>query len=145
MRALPLNSTLVVLTILLVWSLVRAARFGMLGAHTAWELLPRILSQRAVLAVLLLGACVNVAFSGLAGYINPRDYVQDVVAAHQFLKHATMYPADLQQMGIVELSAPIMGREQLRRLPVVRHDLDRRAPAWPLSTARPESWRLWAN
>jgi len=101
--------------------------------------------QRAIQAVLLLCACVNVTFSALAGYINPRDYVQDVVAAHQFLKHATMYPADLQQMGIVELSAPIMGREQLRRLPVVRHDLDRRAPAWPLSTARPESWRLWAN
>jgi len=95
----------------------------MLGAQATWELLPRILSRRAVLAVLLLGACANVAFSGLAGYINPRDYLQDVVAARQFLKHATMYPPDLPQRGIVELSAPIIGREELQRLPVVRHDL----------------------
>jgi hypothetical protein len=123
MRALPLNSTLIVFAILLVWSLARAARFGAGGAQTTWELLGRILSQRAVLAFLLLGACVNVAFSALAGYINPRDYVQDVVAAHQFLKHQTMYPRDLPEMGIVELSAPITGREELQRLPVIRHDL----------------------
>jgi hypothetical protein len=96
----------------------------MLGAQATGDLLARILSQRAVLAVLLLGACVNVAFSGLAGYINPRDYLQDVVAARQFLKHATMYPPDLPRMGIVELSAPIVGREELQRLPVIRHDLD---------------------
>jgi hypothetical protein len=50
--------------------------------------------------------------------------VQDVVAAHQFLKHRTMYPRELPQMGIVELSAPIVGRQELQRLPVVRRDLD---------------------
>ncbi len=93
------------------------------GAQATWELLGRILSQRAMLAFLLLGACVNVAFSALAGYVNPRDYLQDVVAARQFLKHATMYPRDLPHMGIVELSAPITGREELQRLPVIRHDL----------------------
>ena len=54
-----------------------------------------IVSQRATLAFLLLGACVNVSFSALAGYINPKDYLADVVAAHQFLKHAIMYPYDL--------------------------------------------------
>jgi len=96
----------------------------MRGAQATWELLGRLLSQRAMLAVLLLGACVNIAFSALAGYINPRDYVQDVVAAHQFLKHATMYPRDLPEMGIVELSAPIIGRKEMQRLPVIRHDLD---------------------
>ncbi|HEY9140534.1 MAG: hypothetical protein WB579_02770 [Bryobacteraceae bacterium] len=77
MRALPLNSTLVVLAILLAWSLARAARFGRGGAQATWELLGRILSQRAMMTILLLGACFNVAFSALAGYINPRDYVQD--------------------------------------------------------------------
>jgi hypothetical protein len=123
MRALPLNSTLIVFAILLAWSLARATRFGVRGAQATWELLGRILSQRAMLAFLLLGACANIAFSALAGYINPRDYVQDVIAAHQFLKHATMYPRDLPQMGIVELSAPITGREVLQRLPVIRHDL----------------------
>src|ERR1039458_10038029 len=120
MRAVPLNSTLIVLAIMLVWSLARAARFGMCGAQATWELLARILSERAMLALLLLGACAKIGFSALAGYINPRDYVQDVVAAHQFLKHATLYPSDLPQMGIVELAAPIAGREVLQRLPVIR-------------------------
>jgi hypothetical protein len=124
MRAVPLNSTLIVLAIMLVWSLARAARFGMCGAQATWELLARILSERAMLAFLLLGACANIGFSALAGYINPRDYVQDVVAAHQFLKHATLYPSDLPQMGIVELAAPIAGREVLQRLPVIRRDLN---------------------
>jgi general stress protein CsbA len=124
MRALPLNSTLIVFAILLVWSLIRAAGFGSRGAQATWELLGRALSHRAVLPFLVLGACANVSFSALAGYINPRDYVQDVVAAHQFLKHATMYPPDLPRMGIVELSAPIRGREELRRLPVIRRELN---------------------
>jgi hypothetical protein len=35
-----------------------------------------------------------------------------------------MYPRELPQMGIVELSAPIVGRAALQRVPVVRRDLD---------------------
>lgn len=124
MRALPLNPTLVVFAILLVWSLIRAVRFGSRGAQTTWGVLGRILSHRTVLPFLLLGACANVFFSALAGYINPRDYVQDVVAARQFLKHATMYPRDLPRMGTVELSAPITGREELQRLPIIRGELN---------------------
>lgn len=93
------------------------------GRAATWEFPARILCRRAVLALLLLGACVNLAFSLLAGYINPRDYVQDVIAAHQFLKHATMYPRDLPRLGIVELSAPVAGRQELERLPIVRREL----------------------
>jgi hypothetical protein len=124
MRALPLNATLLVLGVMLVWSLVRAARFGTRGAQATGELFRRILSQRITLAFLLLGCCINVSFSALSGYINPRDFVQDVVAAHQFLKHATMYPRDLPQMGVVELSAPIKGREELQKLPVIRNEFN---------------------
>jgi len=137
MRALPINSTLIVFAILLVWSLARAARFGMGGAQATWGFLGRILSQPAMLAVLLLGASFNVAFSALAGYINPRDYVQDVVAARQFLKHETMYPRDLPQMGIVELAAPIAGREALQRLPVIRHELSTLMEAPATANAHP--------
>jgi hypothetical protein len=121
MRALPLNSTLIALVVLLVWSFARAAGSG---APATWELVGRILSRRVVLAFLLLGACFNLGFSALAGYINPRDYLQDVVAARQFLKHETMYPDDVPQLGIVELAAPIAGRDLLRRVPLVRHDLE---------------------
>jgi hypothetical protein len=117
MRALPLNSTLLVLATMLVWSLVR-------GRQATWERVERILSKRAMLAFLLLGAIANIGFSVLAGYINPRDFVQDVVAARQFLKHATLYPADLPELGVIELSAPIAGREELARLPAVRNDLN---------------------
>jgi hypothetical protein len=124
MRALPLNATFWVLTMLLVWSLVRAARFGVRGAQATWTLFGRILTQRAMLVFLVLGACVNVVFSALAGYINPRDYLADVVAARQFLKHESMYSSDVPQMGIAELATPIWGREELQRLPVIRGELN---------------------
>lgn len=137
MTALPPNSALIVFALLLVWSLARAAKFGMGGEQATWDLLTRILSQRVMLAFLLLGVCVNVAFSALAGYINPQDYVQDVVAAHQFLKHETMYPPDLPQMGIVELSAPIIGREELRRLPVIRGELNTLTDPYVVANAHP--------
>ncbi|MGA3188153.1 MAG: glycosyltransferase family 87 protein [Bryobacteraceae bacterium] len=113
MRALPLNSTFFVLVLMLVWSLVR-------GGQSVWE----FLSRPAIVAIVLLGTVVTVTFSALAGYINPRDYVQDVVAARQFLKHSTLYPAEMAQMGVVELSAPIAGREELERLPGIRNEFN---------------------
>ncbi len=137
MRALPLNSTLIVLAILLAWSLARAARFGVPGAPATWEALGRALSHRAVLAFLLLGACASVSFSTLSGYINPRDYVQDVVAAHQFLKHASMYPRDVPRMGTVELAAPITGRDELQHLPVIRAEFNTLADPPATANAHP--------
>lgn len=125
MRAvLAIGPTLALFAILLLWSLFRLARFGMPGARDTWELLGQLLGNRALLAFLFLTAGANVSFSALAGYINPRDYVQDVIAARQFLKHAALYPGDAPQMGIVELSAPIRGRSVLEKLPVVRGDLN---------------------
>ncbi len=120
---LAIGPTLGLFAILLVWSLIRLAGFGMPGARSTWELLGQLLSSRFMVAFLLLAACASVFFSALAGYINPRDYVQDVVAAHQFLKHQTMYPGDVPQRGIIELSAPIRGREELQQLPVIRGEL----------------------
>src|SRR5580658_1048139 len=111
-------------TVLLVWSLTLWARFGVSGARGAWERLARLPSSRSIMVFLVISACANVSFSALAGYINPRDYVQDVVAARQFLRHATMYPDDAPQMGVIELSAPVKGRSELQRLPVIRHELD---------------------
>lgn len=120
---------------MLVFSLVRAAVCGIGGARVTWKVIRQALSHWAVLAFILFGASVNVLFSGLAGYINPRDYLADVVAAHQFLKHETMYPRDLPQMGVVELAVPIKGRKELERVPVIRNDLstltDPPAPANP--------------
>lgn len=124
LRALPISPTLLFLAAMLVWSLVRAARFGSPGAPETSRLLGQILGHRATLAFLVLAACANLSFSILAGYINPRDYVQDAVAARQFLRHASMYPSDLPQMGIVELSAPIRGRATLEQLPLIRDELN---------------------
>jgi hypothetical protein len=94
MRALPLNSTFLVLVFLFIWSLSRT--------RSIWQLL----SSRTLLAFILFGASVNIAYSSLSGYINPRDFVQDVVAAHQFLDHKTLYPADLATLGVGELAEP---------------------------------------
>jgi len=136
MRALPPNLTLVSVAVMLAWALVRAARFGVRGAPSAGDLPRRILSRRAM-PVFLAGACANIAFSALTGYINPRDYVQDVVAARQFLRHETMYPQDLPRMGTAELSAAIPGREVLRRLPIVHDELNSLTEAPAPANAHP--------
>jgi Glycosyltransferase family 87 len=112
MRALITSPALVVLAILLVWSLTSLARIN------------RFLSRRAILVFLVFGACANVFVAALAGYINPMDYVQEVVAAHQFLKHETMYPGNLPELGVAELSAPLPGREALRKLAIFQGELD---------------------
>jgi hypothetical protein len=121
MRALPLNGTLLVLAAMLVWSLVRTMRSD---SGKTWTLAGRYLSHPVVLAILVVGVCANLGFSILAGYINPRDYVQDAVAAEQFLKHQTLYPADLPQMGVRELATPLRGESALRRLPLIRNELN---------------------
>lgn len=121
---LAIGPILALFAILLIWSLFRLVRFGVSGTQGTWELLGRLLSSRALLVFLLLAACANVAFSALAGYINPRDYVQDVIGAHQFLKHAILYPSDAPQMGVVELAAPIRGQAELEKLPIVRRELN---------------------
>jgi hypothetical protein len=110
MRALITSPALVVLAIFLVWSVTNRTQ-------------GRFLPNRAILTYLIFGACANVFVAALAGYINPMDYVQDVVAAHQFLKHETMYPDNLPQMGSDELSAPMPGREQLRKLSIFQGEL----------------------
>jgi hypothetical protein len=111
MRALPLNSTFLVLVFLFIWSLSRT--------RSIWQLL----SSRTLLAFILFGASVNIAYSSLSGYINPRDFVQDVVAAHQFLDHKTLYPSDLATLGVGELAEPLRGRAILERLPGIRSEL----------------------
>lgn len=117
MRALITSPALVVLAILLVWSVANRAQMNRESAG-------RFLSRRAILAFLVFGACANVFVAALAGYINPMDYVQDVVAAHQFLKHETMYPRNLPEMGFAELSAPLPGREALRKLSIFQGELN---------------------
>jgi hypothetical protein len=121
MRALPLNGTLLVLAAMLVWSLVRTMRPD---SGKTWTLAGRYVSHPVVLAILLLGVCANLGFSILTGYINPRDNLQDIIAAEQFLKHQTMYPADMAQRGVGELATPIRGEALLRRTPVIRNELN---------------------
>jgi hypothetical protein len=116
MRALITSPALVVLGILLVWSVTNRTQANC-------ELAGRFLSHRAILTYLIFGACANLFVAALAGYINPMDYVQDVVAARQFLKHETMYPDNLPQMGFAELSAPMPGREELRKLSIFQGEL----------------------
>lgn len=132
MRTLVTSPTLVVLAMLLVW-LVWTARTGRTHAQSTWDLAWQFVCRRAILAYLIAGACANMCVSALSGYINPRDYLQDVIAARQFLQHSNMYPDNLPQLGVAELSVPIRGRGALQRLPLVRGELktmtDSPAPA----------------
>jgi len=116
MRALITSPALVVLAIFLVWCVMNRTRMN-------WDGAGRFLSHRAIVAYLIFGACANMFVAALAGYINPMDYVQDVVAARQFLKHETMYPANLPRLGFAELSAPMPGREALRKLSIFQGEL----------------------
>ena len=119
--ALLINSTFWVIAAALLWSLSRI-RCSNKGSGDNWNIPLKILSDRRIAFYLLLGACLNISFAILTGYINPRDYVQDDIAARQFINHATMYPKDLPQTGIEELSQPIAGSEMLKRLPGIRKE-----------------------
>ena len=120
MPALLINTTFHTLLVALFWFLLRF-RFQTRATKPAnpWRSLSLALSARPVVAVLMTGAAVNLAFAVLAGYINPRDYVQDVVAARQFFRHETLYPVNLPQLGIAELRAPVPDQQTLQRIPLM--------------------------
>ena len=89
-------------------------------ADTLWSRLWDILADRRLLLILLLADLANVSYRVVSGYINPTDYVQDVVASRQFLLRETMYPADFRVRGVAEVAAPMPGREWIEPIPVFR-------------------------
>lgn len=86
-------------------------RPGALGGQVA-----RLLRDRRLAAILLTGAFVNLSLRLAAGYINPRDFLQDAVAAQQLLAGKTLYPPDLQQLATAETAAPFPGEAALRKV-----------------------------
>lgn len=96
MRPLLLSTTfLILLALCLVFLWGKLARRNSFAPANGWDQLWKLLADRRLIAFLVLGAGFNVSLRLVTGYINPRDYVQDAVAARQFLRHESLYPADL--------------------------------------------------
>jgi len=64
------------------------------GAITSWP----------VITLLFLGSFLNCAFRIYAGSLNPGDFMQDIVAARQFLTHESMYPRHIGALVAQELA-----------------------------------------
>lgn len=119
MRPLLLNVTFFVAA---GFTLLLAARLLLPpqpGPGTLGDLVSRLLRDRRLAVLLLAGAFVNLSLRLTAGYINPRDFLQDTVAAHQLLAGKTLYPPDLQQLATAETAAPFLGEAALRKVPLL--------------------------
>lgn len=95
MRPLVLSTTF--------WVLLAVALFGMIvtarGGHFTLRRVVELLERRSIILLLLLGGAVNLTLRVTAGYINPRDFVQDYVAASEFMAGRSLYPEDLPAIG----------------------------------------------
>lgn len=59
---------------------------------------PQILTWRISLAVILVGTLLNLAGGIYKGYISPRDLMQDIVSAQQYLAGRSLYPNHMNQL-----------------------------------------------
>jgi hypothetical protein len=54
-------------------------------------------ASRTLLALLALGTLLNLGFAVYKGYAIPRDHMQDMVSAQEFLAGRSLYPEDMSQ------------------------------------------------
>ena len=138
MRPLLLSTTfLILLTLCLVFLWGSLSRRNSFALANGWDQLWCLLADRRLIAFLLLGASFNVSLRLVTGYINPRDYVQDAVAARQFLRHESLYPADMPAMGAAVVAAPMAGRQWLESNPILRPEFDMLAITAPANAHPP--------
>lgn len=122
MRPLLLSTTFWLLLALTLYAIAVAFRRGALPLGAAL----RVVERRAVVAFLLLGGVVNLVLRLVAGYINPRDFVQDYVAATEFMAGRSMYPQDFAAIGAsVVAEEPFPGRAWLESVPIFRGEFAR--------------------
>jgi hypothetical protein len=92
MPPLLLNPTLWVLVLALAlasWRSVAAGRAGNWAAQLA-----AVLSTTPMLAALVLATMLQLGWALYLGYEAPRDVMQDIVSAREYLDGRSMYPAD---------------------------------------------------
>lgn len=129
MRPLLLSTSFWLLLGLVLYGLARGVR----GERLSLTQVLRLCEQRSVVVFLLVGGAVNLALRLTAGYINPRDFVQDYVAATEFMAGRSLYPQDLATIGAEAVTnEPFPGRSWLESNPVFRGEflhLTETAPA----------------
>lgn len=129
MRPLILSTTFWVLLAMALYGVVLVAR----GRSLSLDQVIQLVTRRPVVYFLLLGGAVNLTLRLVAGYINPRDFVQDYVAATEFMAGRSMYPTDLPSIGARAVATEAFpGRALLEANPVFRGEfshLSETAPA----------------
>ena len=124
MRSLLLNSTLLAVLCLLVFSIVRIWQSR--SMELGWVLieLKRIFLNRRIFLLLLLGSSINLSLRLAAGYINPRDFLQDSVAAQELLNGNSLYPDNLHYLANEQTRASFPGESILRTTPILKGEFD---------------------
>lgn len=134
MRPLLLSTSFWLLLGLVLYGMARAVR----GERLSLTQVLRLCEQRSVVVFLLVGGAVNLALRLTAGYINPRDFVQDYVAATEFMAGRSLYPRDLAAIGADAVAnEPFPGKAWLESNPVFRGEFSRLAETAPANAHPP--------
>lgn len=57
------------------------------------------------IAFLGLGTLVNVGYGVYKGYVVPRDFMQDVISAQEFLRGRSLYPENMTELFVAEMES----------------------------------------
>lgn len=137
MRPLILSSTLWIIVVMLGLAFLRVfpvdGRTGQRPASTRYRRYILV----AVGWIAMAGGLLNIALRLAAGYINPRDFVQDYVAASQFVYGATMYPDDLPELGARATAEEFPGRAMFLESPVFKNEFKRLGETAPANAHPP--------
>lgn len=137
MRPLILSSTFWALAIVTITIALRIVPMGRLTGKASGSTLQDLRMMRLGTWVLMVGGLTNIGLRLTAGYINPRDYVQDYVAASQFLVGATMYPADFPKRAVSALEVDFPGKQQLAATVVFGDEFTRMHESAPANAHPP--------
>src|SRR5690606_10940931 len=124
MRSLLLNSTLLAVLCLLIFSIVKIWQSRSMELGRMLIELKLIFLNRRIFLLLLLGSSINLSLRLAAGYINPRDFLQDSVAAQELLNGNSLYPDNLHDLASEQTRASFAGESLLRTIPILKGEFD---------------------
>jgi hypothetical protein len=103
-----ISTTLAAAVLLLLTAIVVGSRRNSSEPGRITRSVVNLLGSWYVLAFVALGTLVNTGYGLYKGYVVPRDYMQDVISAREFLAGKSLYPGDMTKkfQDMIALTPP---------------------------------------